>query len=268
MLSFQYELMFRLTGTCSVISWKIILSLLIHREWSSWMYLAGRLCRSNWNLEERPVNAPSIDTSGAPAAKCGENLFVAFVVIWNTALTIHVRQPSIWIRRLMMLRIWSTRMRFLNWDVLLFPDESKVPIQEFDVKCHALALTPGLFILFIQTWWFTNGLSDNLPSLKLTPATESDHVSPLTHIPTLTCFIASLEHGRLFRVSIHSWETPKPSDLLFNFKSIQGRVAFEAKLFIDGHLKAQRFLSELSTWPEVISKIKTEILWQEHTKLC
>jgi len=31
-------------------------------------------------------------------------------------------------------------MRYLHWDVLLFPDESRIPIQEFDVKCHALSI--------------------------------------------------------------------------------------------------------------------------------
>jgi hypothetical protein len=29
-------------------------------------------------------------------------------------------------------------MRYQNWDVLLFPADSRVPLQEFDTKCFAL----------------------------------------------------------------------------------------------------------------------------------
>ncbi|KAG0651171.1 hypothetical protein D0Z07_2358 [Hyphodiscus hymeniophilus] len=29
-------------------------------------------------------------------------------------------------------------MRYQNWDVLVFPDESKVPIQEFKTSCHVI----------------------------------------------------------------------------------------------------------------------------------
>lgn len=29
-------------------------------------------------------------------------------------------------------------MRYQHWDVLLFPDSSRVPVQEFDTKCHLL----------------------------------------------------------------------------------------------------------------------------------
>lgn len=34
-------------------------------------------------------------------------------------------------------------MRYLNWDILVFPDEHKVPIQEYDTKCHALPASHG-----------------------------------------------------------------------------------------------------------------------------
>lgn len=27
-------------------------------------------------------------------------------------------------------------MRYQSWDVLLFPADSRIPIQEFDTKCH------------------------------------------------------------------------------------------------------------------------------------
>lgn len=34
-------------------------------------------------------------------------------------------------------------MRFSNWDVLLFPEDSRIPIQEFEVKCQALPQSFG-----------------------------------------------------------------------------------------------------------------------------
>lgn len=34
-------------------------------------------------------------------------------------------------------------MRYLNWDILIFPDDTKVPVQEFDVKCQALPAASG-----------------------------------------------------------------------------------------------------------------------------
>lgn len=70
----------------------------------------------------------------------------------------------------------------------------------------------------------------------------------------MTCFIASLDAGHAFRVSVHSWEKPRPSSLLSSFKPAPERITFEAKLFIDGTLKAQRWLRQNSTWPEVISR--------------
>ena len=29
-------------------------------------------------------------------------------------------------------------MRYLNWDVLLFPADSKIPLQEFKTSCYAV----------------------------------------------------------------------------------------------------------------------------------
>lgn len=99
--------------------------------------------------------------------------------------------------------------------------------------------------------------SGNLPAPKLVNAAGNDYLSSVTQIPTLTCFIASLEPGRTFRVSMHSWEKPKPSTLLLNLKPEAGRIVFEAKLCIDGQIKAQRLLGEHNIWPEVIGT------WQE-----
>ena len=80
----------------------------------------------------------------------------------------------------------------------------------------------------------------------------ANYNSSIAQIPNLTGFIPSLDAGHTFRVSIHTWEKPKPSDVLLSFNPPPDRIVFEAKLFIDGELKAQRHLGEQGGWPEVI----------------
>ncbi|KAK5281072.1 2-isopropylmalate synthase (Alpha-isopropylmalate synthase) (Alpha-IPM synthetase) [Exophiala xenobiotica] len=110
-------------------------------------------------------------------------------------------------------------MRYQNWDVLLFPADSKIPIQEFDTKCYALE---------------QNGRASSLQAID----GDRNSYESMTVLPTLTCFVASLDRGSSFRVSIHSWEKPKPSDLLLSYKTPEEVVLFEAKVYIDGILMA------------------------------
>ncbi|KAJ9498717.1 2-isopropylmalate synthase (Alpha-isopropylmalate synthase) (Alpha-IPM synthetase) [Exophiala xenobiotica] len=124
-------------------------------------------------------------------------------------------------------------MRYQNWDVLLFPADSKIPIQEFDTKCYALE---------------QNGRASSLQAID----GDRNSYESMTVLPTLTCFVASLDRGSSFRVSIHSWEKPKPSDLLLSYKTPEEVVLFEAKVYIDGILMAQRTFED-GVWPEVIA---------------
>ena len=73
-------------------------------------------------------------------------------------------------------------------------------------------------------------------------------------LPTLTTFIGSLAPGAPFRVSIHSWETPKPSQLLMNFKSPDENASFEARVYLDGTFVAQKTFKEQTIWPEIIGE--------------
>lgn len=57
-------------------------------------------------------------------------------------------------------------------------------------------------------------------------------------VPILTSFVASLERGAPFRISIHSWEKPKPSRLLLSYKTSDEAVMFEARVYLDGVLVA------------------------------
>jgi len=146
---------------------------------------------------------------------------------------------------------WRAKMRYLHWDVLLFPDESRIPIQEFDVKCHALSIPNSEQA---DLWSECPGwpVPDHLLHHRLAAAAAASHQSPLSHVPNVTGFVSSLQAGHAFRASIHSWEKPKASELLLSYNPPPERIVFETKLFIDGQLKAQRYLGEQNGWPEVI----------------
>ncbi|EXJ85498.1 2-isopropylmalate synthase [Capronia coronata CBS 617.96] len=127
-------------------------------------------------------------------------------------------------------------MRYQNWDVLMFPGSSRVPIQEFDTKCYGLEQNPGF--------------STVLPAID----TDRNSFESMTVVPVLTSFVASLERGAAFRVSIHCWDKPKPSNLLLNYKTPDESVLFRARVYIDGVLAAHRTF-EGGTWPEVIANV-------------
>jgi hypothetical protein len=47
-----------------------------------------------------------------------------------------------------------------------------------------------------------------------------------------------LLQGEAFRISIHSWERPKPSKTLESLMQLDDNVVFEARVYLDGALKA------------------------------
>ena len=71
-------------------------------------------------------------------------------------------------------------MRYEDWDVLLFPSGSAVPIREFRTQGHWLqAPTPAL------------------------PLPTEPKKTPL-----LTCFVPALDPAAPFQVSVHAWNRP------------------------------------------------------------
>ncbi|KAF4439488.1 hypothetical protein F53441_12595 [Fusarium austroafricanum] len=101
-------------------------------------------------------------------------------------------------------------MRYEDWDVLLFEENSIIPLREFRVECHAVRHMPG-------------------PGL-----------------PTLTCFVPSLNAGAPFRVSLHSWKASSVDQL--NHSS-----PIKTELLIDGRLVASSS-SPGTCWPHIIEK--------------
>ncbi|KUJ22447.1 uncharacterized protein LY89DRAFT_762652 [Mollisia scopiformis] len=114
-------------------------------------------------------------------------------------------------------------MRYQNWDVLVFPDPSKIPLQEFKTSCQVIQDPES------------NNLQFN-PQL----------------LPTITSFIPGLPAGTPFRVSIHCWQNPEISRVLKDLRKPSDIVLFEARLFIDGKMAASKWFGQNGPWPTVI----------------
>ncbi|KAL5396116.1 hypothetical protein PMIN02_003477 [Paraphaeosphaeria minitans] len=110
-------------------------------------------------------------------------------------------------------------MRYDNWDVILFPKDSAVPIQEFRTAFYS---------------------------------TQNEHGRQL---PTLTCYIASLPAAAPFRISIHLWVAPaKPSTLIESRRKHSQKVVFAIQLIVDGDRVFHAFYDATSRWPQEIDQ--------------
>jgi hypothetical protein len=126
-------------------------------------------------------------------------------------------------------------MRYDNWDVILFPFDSGVPIKEFRVICGT-SLDAG---------WFT---VLDVPIFLCALTTPEFSLESEIRIPTMTCFIPSLECGRQFKVSIHSWVNHPEGSAFTKAKCTESsqEVKFEARVFIHGDLVAYASLVPFS----------------------
>lgn len=115
-------------------------------------------------------------------------------------------------------------MRYQNWDALVFPDECKIPLQEFKTSCQVIQ-DPGESPFLDLMWLYPK---ENLELHHL-------QASPFL-LPTVTSFIPGLSAGAPFRISIHSWQNPEISRHIQALRKPSERVLFEARLFIDGRI--------------------------------
>lgn len=148
-------------------------------------------------------------------------------------------------------------MRYENWDVLLFPEGSKVPVQEFKTQCFStrdLGWFPfhALFAGYTISAREINRVQNPSANLLSPPPTDSPYLHnqvldhPASHyhqagqggpgqIPVLTAFVPSLARGNPFRVSVHSWERPCPTRILESLMHSEDTVMYEVRIFIDGY---------------------------------
>lgn len=148
-------------------------------------------------------------------------------------------------------------MRFENWDVLLFPDASRVPIQEFKTNCFVTRDT-GTISLLLTTSSFPfsspihSAFEHRLIFAVVTAPADSPYLqaqallNPASlysqnngpgcpgQIPVLTSFIPSLPYNSAFRVSVHSWERPKPTRIMEGLMHPEDSVMYEVRIFVDG----------------------------------
>lgn len=117
----------------------------------------------------------------------------------------------------------ATTMRYENWDILLFPEGSRVPVQEFKTQCFVTKDSESPYV--------------QLPSI-VNPSTYYPVQGNMGQVPVLTAFIPSLEKDAPFRVSIHSWDKPRPSRFIERLMQPDDVLLFEARVFIDGVLTA------------------------------
>ncbi|KAJ4269779.1 hypothetical protein NW762_001447 [Fusarium torreyae] len=110
-------------------------------------------------------------------------------------------------------------MRYEDWDVLLFPQGSGVPLREFKVECH------------------------------VSHYREASNSGKFSRLPVVTCFVPSLAPGTPFQISLHSWSAPTSQ-----VTNQSEGLTFQTRLFIDGDLIASASLKGDTCWPFVIAK--------------
>lgn len=67
-------------------------------------------------------------------------------------------------------------------------------------------------------------------------------------LPVLTCFLPSLPRDTPFRVSVHSWNRPRPTRVMEGLMQPEDSVMFEVRIFIDG-ICASYVVAE---WPPLV----------------
>lgn len=75
-------------------------------------------------------------------------------------------------------------------------------------------------------------------------------------LPVLTCFLPSLPRDTPFRVSVHSWNRPRPTRVMEGLMQPEDLVMFEVRIFIDG-ICASYVAPE---WPPLVLSALTLIL--------
>ncbi|KAF2174905.1 hypothetical protein K469DRAFT_680758 [Zopfia rhizophila CBS 207.26] len=107
-------------------------------------------------------------------------------------------------------------MRYENWDIILFPRDSHVPIQEFKTACYAAQDEYG------------------------------------RQFSTLTCYIASLPTSTPFRISVHSWMKPKPTTLIGSQRMAHQKVVYNIRVVVDGTRVFHEYYEVAGKWPQEI----------------
>ncbi|KAF2661884.1 hypothetical protein K491DRAFT_333864 [Lophiostoma macrostomum CBS 122681] len=115
-------------------------------------------------------------------------------------------------------------MRYDSWDVILFPRDSHIPIQEFKTACYV----------------------------------SRDEYN--RQLPTLNCYITSLPATTPFRISVHSWAAKaRSSALIESQRRPNQRVVYIVQVIVDGTRVFHDFYELSSKWPQELVYEKRSI---------
>ncbi|EDN07899.1 predicted protein [Histoplasma mississippiense (nom. inval.)] len=118
-------------------------------------------------------------------------------------------------------------MRFENWDILLFPEGSKVPVQEFKTQCFVTRDNESPYMHV-----------DTLANPTSHPLQPNYAQGIFGYTPILTTFVPSMSRSSPFRISIHSWKKPNPTRMMESLMQPDDAVMFEMRVLIDGRFIA------------------------------
>ncbi|KZM19058.1 uncharacterized protein EKO05_0003732 [Ascochyta rabiei] len=109
-------------------------------------------------------------------------------------------------------------MRYDNWDIILFPEDSNIPIQEYRTACYFSQDEDG------------------------------------RELPTLRTYIGSLRPDTPFRISVHHWGVPKPSPLIQEIQRRAGmRIIFTIQVVINDNILYHGSFELNATSPQEIA---------------
>ncbi|KAK4096147.1 hypothetical protein N658DRAFT_519364 [Parathielavia hyrcaniae] len=119
----------------------------------------------------------------------------------------------------------SNKMRYDDWDVILFPTgrDAKIPFKEFKVACHVV------------------------PDLELA------HIHGPVGMPVMTCFVPSLPPGAGFQLSLHCWRRPELSQFTRAYSKHTDLIKFETRVIVDGRQVTSKILERDVKGPHLIA---------------
>ncbi|KAK1824016.1 hypothetical protein LTR12_001549 [Friedmanniomyces endolithicus] len=146
-------------------------------------------------------------------------------------------------------------MRFQDWDVLLFPSGSHVPLREFRTACYAQQDPDPMHPRATTTTTSSTNSTNNTTTTTTTTAAATT--------PLLTAFVPSLSEGKGFQVSVHSWSTPTAiagggvggggggvgSGSGFVGGGSGAVMLWRVKIVVDGAVVACETFGEEAVWP-------------------
>ncbi|KAK0274293.1 hypothetical protein LTR91_020166 [Friedmanniomyces endolithicus] len=139
-------------------------------------------------------------------------------------------------------------MRFQDWDVLLFPQGSHVPLREFRTACYAQQ-DPDHHHQHPRSRTTTSATAT---SFTTTTTMAGPGVGPAGGVttPLLTAFVPGLGAGEGFQVSVHSWSTPAAIAGGGGVGGGSGAVMqWRVKIVVDGAVVACETFGEEAVWP-------------------